>query len=66
MIAENLAAYIKEKGYKQRAIAVKAGLSDGEMSRILTGRAILKADVFARICDALEEPMDAFSNKEAS
>lgn len=36
MIAQNLKAYIDENGYKQRTIAVKAGIGEQTLSDILT------------------------------
>lgn len=61
MIAQNLKAYIDENGYKQRTIAVKAGIGEQTLSDILNGRRQLKADVFASICAALGVSLDAIA-----
>lgn len=63
MLAEALADYIKERGFKQRMIAERAGLTESELSRILRQKSQLKADVFLRICDALEVSMGHFHQR---
>lgn len=67
MVAEKINAYMKAKGIKGTVIAEKAGISQQQMSAILNNRLQLKADVFFRICEALEVPPEMFapdSNKE--
>ena len=63
MLAEALSDYIKERGFKQCVIAERAGLTESELSRILRQKSPLKADVFLRICEALEVSMGYFHQR---
>jgi transcriptional regulator with XRE-family HTH domain len=69
MVAEKICNYMKDKGIKATVIAQKAGITQQQMSAILTQRTQLKADVFFRICEALEVSPEMFApeaNKEIS
>lgn len=69
MVAEKISIYMKEKGIKGTVIAEKAGITQQQMSAILNNKLQLKADVFFRICEALEVPPETFapdSDKEIS
>ena len=45
---------IEQKGYKQNAIARKAGFTPQEFNNLLCGRKTFKADYVEPICKALE------------
>ena len=67
MVAEKISIYMKEKGIKGTVVAEKAGITQQQMSAILNQKLQLKADVFFRICEALEVPPEMFapdSNKK--
>lgn len=51
---KNLDILIKEKGYKQCAIAQKAGFSARELNDLINGRKTFKADYVPEICKALD------------
>ncbi len=51
--AERVSALIKEKGYKQRAIAEKAGFEPRDFSNLLNGRKTFKSEYICPICKAL-------------
>lgn len=61
MVAEKISAYMKDKGIKGTVIAQKAGITQQQMSAILNQKMQLKADVFFRICEALEVSPDMFA-----
>lgn len=69
MVAEKISKYMRERGIKGTVIAQKAGITQQQMSAILNQKMQLKADVFFRICEALEVPPEMFapdSTKEIS
>lgn len=51
--AAKVGAIIKEKGFKQCAIANKAGFSARELNDIICGRKVFRADYVIPICHAL-------------
>lgn len=51
--AERVNSIIKEKGYKQCAIAERAGFSAREFSDLLHGRKTFKSEYINPICKAL-------------
>lgn len=63
MVAKKLKEYITEMGLKQGVIAKKAGMTDGQLSGVLTGRYKLKADDFFKICDAIGVEPERFNPK---
>lgn len=52
--AKNLDILIRKKGYKQCAIAQKAGFSARELNDLIKGRKTFKADYVLGICKALD------------
>lgn len=52
-IAENIRCVIKEKGFKQKNIAIKAGFSEKSFSDLLNGRKTIKAEMIPNIAAAL-------------
>jgi len=59
--AAKVGAIIKEKGFKQCAIASKAGFSPRELNDIICGRKVFRADYVIPICRALDiAPNDLF------
>lgn len=61
MVAEKISNYMREKGIKGTVIAQKAGITQQQMSAILNQKMQLKADVFFRICEALEVSPETFA-----
>lgn len=60
-IAAKVSVIIKEKGFKQCAIANKAGFSARELNDIICGRKVFRADYVIPICYALGiTPNDLF------
>lgn len=54
-IAENIKAIISEAGYKQKAIAKKAGWNEKQFNALLNGRKTFKAEYLPAICLALDK-----------
>ena len=52
-VAENISKIIREKGLKQQHVARICGISDGDMSRMLNGRAVIKCRQIRQIADCL-------------
>lgn len=66
IVAYNLDRIIQEKGYKQGAVARKAGLTVQKMSNMMRGRAVIRAEQVPNLCHALGvEPNDLYREKEA-
>lgn len=63
MVAKKIKEYITDMGIKQAAIAKKVGMTDGQLSGILTGRYKLKADDFFKICEAIGVEPEKFNPK---
>ena len=61
MVAEKISNYMRERGIKGTVIAQKAGITQQQMSAILNQKMQLKADVFFRICEALEVSPEMFA-----
>lgn len=66
MVQENLAAYIKRMGIKQKHIADKTGMTEMSVSSSLRCERRLSADEFYLICEAIDKPMDYFRNRDSS
>ena len=66
MVAEKLAQYIEEKGFKQSVIAKAVGMSPQAMSETLAGRRTLSADEYRDICDFIEVPYERFMSAEVA
>ena len=52
-VPDNISRIIKDKGYKQSAIAKKAGLKDHQLTDMLKGRKIIKVSDIVAISAAL-------------
>ena len=63
MVARKVRAYLDEQGIKYTALAQKVGITQQQMSAILTERTQLKADVFFKICDVLGVSPETFDPK---
>lgn len=63
MVAEKVKAYLDDKGIKGSVLAKKVGITQQQMSSVLTGRTTLKADVFFKICEVLEVSPEIFDPK---
>lgn len=62
MIIDNIKSIIADKGYKQCAIAKKAGMTPRELNDLLYGRKIFRADYVIPLCKALDvSPNDLFA-----
>ena len=53
-VAENIERIIKEKGFKQCAIARKIGYSPQELCDMVNGRRIIKVNDIPKFCLALD------------
>ena len=53
LLIGNIKRAIRNRGLKQCAVAVKAGLGEQELSNMLNGRKIVTAEHIARIANAL-------------
>lgn len=61
VVTKNTRRIIHEKGYKQAAIANRAGVSPKVFSDMLTGRRIVRADFIPNLAKALGvEPNELF------
>ena len=65
-IQQRISKYIDKHGIKKTYVAEKAGLTFSRFSFIINNRSELKADEFAKICDALDvSPLEFMSKKES-
>ncbi|GHU93007.1 hypothetical protein FACS1894208_01500 [Clostridia bacterium] len=53
MVTSNIRKIMRDKGFKQSAIAAKAGFSEVNFSLLMTGRKIFRADYVLPIVNAL-------------
>lgn len=66
MVAENAKRIMKERGYKQNAIALKAGYSPKAFSNLMNGKKIMREIDIFNIAKALEvAPNELFSRQQA-
>lgn len=63
MVGRRVRDFMVDKGIKQTVIAKKIGVSDELMSQYLLEKVKLSADVFIKICDALEVSPSIFAEK---
>lgn len=64
IVATNLSRIIEKKGYKKSAIARKANMKPQDISDILAGRKVIRADHIPLLAHALEvEPNDLFKEE---
>lgn len=59
-VYEKVRAYLNENGFKQNAVAKKAGISDAAFNAILNGKRTLYADDLREICLALNVSPEKF------
>ena len=64
-VAGNISELIESLGFKQKAIAEKAGMTPQVLTEILNGRRILKMCEVQPIANALGVGVDALFMKEA-
>lgn len=62
MVAEQIKAYIEERGIKQAAVAKASGMTETALSHSLNGKRKLAADEFVKICRFLRVPFDTFTD----
>jgi len=60
MIAQAIAAYLKENGIKQKLLCERTGLTSHCISLALNNKRKLSVDEYAEICAALNVPYDFF------
>lgn len=53
IVASNIRAIIREKGFLQKFVANRAGYSKQAFNNMLTGRRVIRADDIPRIANAL-------------
>lgn len=64
-LVDNIRSIIRARGYKQGAVAERAGFSPTAFSNMLNGRKEIKASYIPLICSALNAtPNDLFSQPE--
>lgn len=64
---ERLGLFMKQRGFKQKTIAEKAGLTEYQLSRILTGKQVLSADDLEDLASAMEtDPTEILATKQAA
>lgn len=61
MVAKKIKVYLDDRGIKYTSLAQKVGITQQQMSSILTERTTLKADVFFKICEVLEVSPEIFN-----
>lgn len=66
VVAANIERIIKEKGFKKNAVASRAGITDQKLSDMLAGRAVIRAEIVPRLCDALYVEPNELYREEAS
>lgn len=57
---------IRNKGIKQKVLAQKAGLTESQLSSILSGRRKCDVEEYVKLCEFLEVPFATFMNNECS
>lgn len=61
IVSANIRNIIAQKGYKQNAVAQRAGMSQKSLSSMLHGRKVIRADMIPALALALDvEPNDLF------
>lgn len=53
-VSQNIQVIIKQKGLKQRTVAIKAGIDPLVFSNMLNGRHVIKANNIVKVAKALE------------
>lgn len=60
VVPGNIVRIINERGYKQGAIARKAGLNEHQLTDMVRGRKIIKVSDIIALADALDVPIPDF------
>lgn len=60
MVRENIAAYVKQNGIKQKFIADNIGLSPSAVSQLLNGDREISAEEYIKICNLFKVSCDFF------
>lgn len=61
MIVKAIKEYLFTHGIKQTWLAEQLGIPNTTLSGIMNGRSELKAEMFIRICEILDEPLERFT-----
>jgi len=59
-VATNLERIIAEKGYKKKVVAQRAGITAQNLSDMLKGRKIIRADMIPAFCMAMQVEPNEF------
>lgn len=60
MVRENIAAYVKNNGIKQKFIADNIGISPSAVSQLLNGEREISAEEYINICNLFNVSCDYF------
>jgi transcriptional regulator with XRE-family HTH domain len=63
MVVDNINAYIKENGIKQKIISDRSGINQCALSATLSKKRKLTADEYEKICIALKKEPNFFMQK---
>lgn len=67
MVRENIAAYVKNNGIKQKFIADNIGISPSAVSQFLNGEREISAEEYINICNLFNVSCDYFvTNKQTT
>ncbi|MEE1049505.1 MAG: helix-turn-helix transcriptional regulator [Clostridia bacterium] len=67
MVRENIAAYVKNNGIKQKFIADNIGISPSAVSQLLNGEREISAEEYINICNLFNVSCDYFvTNKQTN
>lgn len=67
MVRENIAAYVKSNGIKQKFIADNIGISPSAVSQLLNGEREISAEEYINICNLFNVSCDYFvTNKQTT
>lgn len=64
MVELEVARYIREKGFKQKVVAEKLGISSQVMSNVMAGKRRLTAEEYGNICEFLGVPYSYFFSSD--
>ena len=64
MVRENIAAYVKQNGIKQKFIADNIGISPSAVSQLLNGDREISAEEYINICNLFKVSCDFFVSKK--
>jgi transcriptional regulator with XRE-family HTH domain len=66
LVRENIAAYVKKNGIKQKFIADNIGLSPSAVSQLLNGDREISAEEYINICNLFNVSCDFFVEKQSA